>query len=83
MKILPLENYHTSNWIRIILCLVRQELDEYMRIDRASPGVLAVHSGAYLSILIRLILLTILDAILHPIDMPAYHLGLQSAGCHT
>jgi hypothetical protein len=54
-----------------------------MRIDRASPGVLAVHSGAYLSILIRLILLTILEAILLSIDVPAYHLGLQSAGCHT
>jgi hypothetical protein len=54
-----------------------------MRIDRASPGVLAVHSGAYLSILVRLILLAILEAILHPIDVPAYHLSLQGAGCHT
>jgi len=66
MEILPFENYHTGDWIRIILCLVFQELDEYMRIDRASPGVLAVHSGAYLSVLIRLILLTILEVVSPP-----------------
>jgi hypothetical protein len=76
MKVLPLKNDHTGDWIRIIFCLVLHELDKYMRINRSSPRVLAVHSGAYLSIRVGLILLKRLEAVLHPIAVPAYHLGL-------